>query len=79
MLLMTKYVDGLPLHHFEKVLGRYGIDIPRQSSAGLTGQEVVTRLLDGYRGYVMKDDYAGYTALDALAGVECLRGQPFLE
>jgi len=28
MLLMTKYVDGLPLHRFEKVLGRHGVDIP---------------------------------------------------
>jgi hypothetical protein len=26
-------------------------------------QEVPTRLLDGYRGYVMTDDYAGYNAL----------------
>ncbi len=31
------------------------------------------RLLDGYRGYGMKDDYAGYTALDTPAGVEHLR------
>jgi len=30
MLLSTKYVNGLPLHKFEKVLGRYDIDIPRQ-------------------------------------------------
>lgn len=28
----------LPLHLFEKVLGRYGIDIPCQSSAHLTGR-----------------------------------------
>ena len=33
MLLATKYVDGLPLHLFEKVLGRYGVDIPRQTLA----------------------------------------------
>lgn len=33
MLLTTKYVDGLPLHRFEKVLGRHGIDISRQTSA----------------------------------------------
>ncbi|WP_163007169.1 IS66 family transposase, partial [Pseudomonas viridiflava] len=33
MLLTTKYVDGLPLHRFEKVLGRPGIDIPRQTLA----------------------------------------------
>ncbi|PTR29552.1 transposase [Pseudomonas sp. GV085] len=136
MLLTTKYVDGLPLHRFEKVLGRHGIDIPRQTLARWviqcgehlqpllnlmrdqllksrvihcdetrvqvlkeqdrepssqswmwvqTGgppdkpvilfdystsraQEVLTRLLDGYRGYVMIDDYAGYNALGAQAG-----------
>jgi len=33
-------------------------------------QEVPTLLLDGYRGYVMTDDYAG--SLDAQAGVERL-------
>lgn len=33
MLLTTKYVDGLPLHRFEKVLGRHGIDLPRQTLA----------------------------------------------
>ena len=33
MLLTTKYVDGLPLHRFQKVLGRHGIDIPRQTLA----------------------------------------------
>ncbi len=33
MLLTTKYVDGLPLHCFEKVLGRHGVDIPRQTLA----------------------------------------------
>ena len=31
MLLTTNYVDGLPLHRFDKVLGRHGIDIPRQT------------------------------------------------
>src|SRR5476651_220661 len=140
MLLTTKYVDGLPLHRFEKVLGRHGIDIPRQTLARWviqcgehfqpllnlmrdsllasrvihcdetrvqvlkepdrdpgsqswmwvqTGgppdkpvilfdystsraQEVPTRLLDGYRGYVMTDDYAGYNALGGQAGVERL-------
>jgi hypothetical protein len=35
-------------------------------------QEVPTRLLDGYRGYVMTDDYAGYNALGAQTGVERL-------
>jgi transposase len=33
MLLTTKYVDGLPLYRFEKVLERHGIDIPRQTLA----------------------------------------------
>ncbi|MBI6606433.1 IS66 family transposase [Pseudomonas viridiflava] len=140
MLLTTKYVDGLPLHRFEKVLGRHGIYISRQTLARWviqcgehfqpllnlmrdrllesrvihcdetrvqvlkepdrepssqswmwvqTGgppdrpvilfdystsraQEVPTRLLDGYRGYVMTDDYAGYNALGAQTGVERL-------
>ena len=140
MLLTTKYVDGLPLHRFEKVLGRHGIDIPRQTLARWviqcgehlqpllnlmrdrllesrvihcdetrvqvlkepdreptsqswmwvqTGgppnqpvilfdystsraQEVPSRLLEGYRGYLMTDDYAGYNALGAQSGVERL-------
>ena len=33
MLLTTKYVDGLPLHRFESVLSRHGVDIPRQTLA----------------------------------------------
>jgi hypothetical protein len=33
MLLTTKYVDGLPLHRVEKVLGRHGVDTPRQTLA----------------------------------------------
>ena len=33
MLLTTKYVDGSPLHRFETVLSRHGIDIPRQTLA----------------------------------------------
>jgi len=35
-------------------------------------QEVPSRLLEGYRGYLMTDDYTGYNALDAQAGVERL-------
>jgi transposase len=31
MLLTIKYVDGLPLHRFEKVLARHGVHIPRQT------------------------------------------------
>ena len=140
MLLTTKYVDGLPLHRFEKVLGRHGIHIPRQTLARRviqcgehfqpllnlmrhsllasrvihcdetqvqvlkepdrepssqlwmwvqTGgppdkpaivfdyspsraQEVPSRLLEGYRGYLMTDDYAGYNAMGAQTGVERL-------
>lgn len=33
MLLITGYVDGLPLPRFEKVLGRHGVDIPPQTLA----------------------------------------------
>lgn len=35
-------------------------------------QEVPLRLLDGYRGYLMTDDYAGYIALAAQPGIERL-------
>ncbi len=35
-------------------------------------QEVPLRLLDGYRGYLMTDDYAGYNALAAQDGIERL-------
>ncbi|WP_201777735.1 IS66 family transposase, partial [Pseudomonas syringae group genomosp. 3] len=33
MLLITKYVDGLPLHRFETVPSRHGIEIARQTLA----------------------------------------------
>lgn len=33
MLLTTKYTDGIPLHRFERMLSRHGIDIPRQPLA----------------------------------------------
>jgi len=33
MLLTTKYVDGLPLYRFEKILTRGQVDIPRQTLA----------------------------------------------
>ncbi len=140
MLLTTKYVDGLPLHRFEKVLGRHGVDVSRQTLARWvmqcsellqplinlmrdqllesrvihcdetrvqvmkepgreatsqswmwvqTGgppdkpvilfdystsreQEVASRLLAGYRGYLMTDDYSGYNAIEQQAGVERL-------
>jgi len=140
MLLTTKYVDGLPLYRFEKVLGRHGVDIPRQTLARWViqccehfqpllnlmrerllespvihcdetrvqvlkepdrdptsqswmwvqasgppdrkvvwfdyttsrGREVPLRLLDGYRGYLMTDDYAAYNAVGAQPGVERL-------
>ena len=140
MLLTTKYVDGLPLYRFEKVLARHGIDLPRQTLARWviqcgehlqpllnllheqllaspvihcdetrvqvlkevgrepssqswmwvqTGgppdrpvvlfdyttsraQEVPLRLLEGFSGYLMTDDYAGYNALAARPGIERL-------
>ncbi|CAI8744509.1 transposase [Pseudomonas chlororaphis] len=140
MLLTTKYVDGLPLHRFETVLSRHGIEIPRQTLARWViqcsehfqpllnlmrdrllespvihcdetrvqvlkepdrdptsqswmwvqasgppdrqvvlfdyttsrAQEVPLRLLEGYRGYVMTDDYAGYNALALQPSVERL-------
>ena len=33
MLLTTKYVDGLPLYRFEKVLARHGVELSRQTLA----------------------------------------------
>jgi len=30
-LLTTMYVDGLPFNCFGKLLGRHGVDIPRQN------------------------------------------------
>ena len=140
MLLTTKYADSLPLHRFEKVLKRHGVEIPRQTLArwvmqcgdhlqplvnllrdrllespvihcdetrlqvlkepdrdpgsqswmwvqtggppehpvilfdytSSRAQEVPKRLLEGYRGYLMTDDYAGYNAIAAQDGVERL-------
>lgn len=140
MLLTIKYVDGLPLHRFEKVLARHGIDLPRQTLARWviqcgeqlqpllnllreqllgspvihcdetrvqvlkeagrepssqswmwvqTGgppdrpavlfdyttsraQDVPLRLLAGFSGYLMTDDYAGYNGLAARPGIERL-------
>ncbi|SDR69928.1 MULTISPECIES: IS66 family transposase [Pseudomonadaceae] len=140
MLLTTKYVDGLPLHRFEKVLSRHGIELSRQTLARWviqcgehlqplvnllrdrllegplihcdetrlqvlkepdrdptsqswmwvqTGgppdhpvvlfdytsnraQDVPLRLLEGYRGYLMTDDYAGYNAVAEQDGIERL-------
>ena len=140
MLLTTKYVDGLPLHRFEKVLGRHGVDVSRQTLARWvmqcsehlqplinlmrdrllesrvihcdetrvqvmkepdreptsqswmwvqTGgppdtpvilfdyftsreQEVPVRLMTGYSGYLMTDDYSGYNAIERQPGIERL-------
>jgi transposase len=140
MLLTTKYVDGLPLHRFEKVLNRHGIELSRQTLARWViqcgeqlqpllnllrdwlldspvihcdetrvqvlkepdrdpssqswmwvqkggppdkpvilfdystsrAQEVPLRVLQGYRGYLMTDDYAGYNAVAAQDGIERL-------
>lgn len=140
MLLITKYVDGLPLARFEHVLHRHGIQVPRQTLARWvmgaatllqplhnlmrdtlfdgpfihmdeTGVQVLkeknksptshsymwvqaggppdkpvviydydpsrsgavpSRLLSGYRGYLMTDGYEGYNALARTEGVEHL-------
>jgi transposase len=140
MLLITKYIDGLPLSRFEYVLNRHGVNVPRQTLArwvigashllqplhnlmrdtlfdgpfmhmdetvvqvlkekdksptsnsymwvqagGPPGKPVViydyapsrsgavpTRLLLGYRGYLMTDGYDGYNALARTDGIEHL-------
>lgn len=140
MLLTTKYVDGVPLHRFEKVLSRHGIELSRQTLArwviqssehlqplvnlmrdrllasplihcdetrlqvlkepdrdptsqswmwvqtggppnhpvvlfdytSSRAQDVPLRLLEGYQGYLMTDDYAGYNAVANQPGVERL-------
>lgn len=140
MLLTVKYVDGLPLNRFAKVLGRHGVDMPRQSLAraaiaaskalqplfnlardnlldsavihmdetpvqvlkepdkppggrgfmwvqrgGPPDQPVVLfdydpsqsgdvpkRLLEGWQGYLMTDDYNGYNAVARRDGIEHL-------
>ena len=140
MLLITKYIDGLPLARFEYVLGRHGVKVPRQTLArwvigaanllqplhnlmrdalfdgpfihmdetviqvlkekdkkptsnsymwvqagGPPDKAVViydydpsrsgavpTRLLLGYRGYLMTDGYEGYNALARTEGIEHL-------
>lgn len=140
MLLITKYIDGLPLARFEYVLNRHGVKVPRQTLArwvigashllqplhnlmrdtlfdgpflhmdetvvqvlkekdksptsnsymwvqagGPPGKPVViydydpsrsgavpTRLLSGYRGYLMTDGYDGYNALARTEGIEHL-------
>ena len=48
MLLTTKYVDGIPLHRFEKVLQRHGVDIPRQTLARwvIQGSELLQSLVN---------------------------------
>jgi transposase len=38
-------------------------------------QDVPLRLLEGYRGYLMTDDYAGYNAVAAHAGIERLHAR----
>ncbi len=140
MLLTTKFVDGIPLHRFERVMQRHGLKIPRQTLArwviessrqlqplynlmqdqllqspyihcdetrvqvlkepdrspdnqswmwvmrsgqperpillyeysSTRNQSVPLRLLEGYQGYLMTDDYAGYNAIAKQAGIERL-------
>lgn len=140
MLLTTKFVDGIPLHRFERVMQRHGLKIPRQTLArwviessrhlqplynlmqdqllqspyihcdetrvqvlkepdrspesqswmwvvrsgrperpillyeysSTRNQSVPLRLLEGYQGYLMTDDYAGYNAIAKQSGIERL-------
>lgn len=140
MLLTTKFVDGIPLHRFERVMQRHGLKIPRQTLArwviessrqlqplynlmqdqllqspyihcdetrvqvlkepdrspdnqswmwvmrsgqperpillyeysSTRNQSVPLRLLEGYQGYLMTDDYAGYNAIAKQPGIERL-------
>lgn len=140
MLLAVKFVDGLPLAHFEHVLDRHGVPVPRQTLARwvigcagvlqplhnlmrdilldgsliymdetvvqvLKGQDrsptsnsymwvqtggppdrsvvlydydpsrsakVSTRLLEGFKGYLMTDGYAGYNEIERTQGIERL-------
>lgn len=139
-LLTVKYVDGVPLNRFAKVLSRHEVEIPRQSLAraviatrralqplhnllrdtlldaevlhmdetpvqvckeaakaptaksymwvqrgGPPGRSVILfdydpsrssevpkRLLEGWQGYLMTDDYAGYAAVARRDGIEPL-------
>lgn len=57
MLFTTKYVDGTPLHRFEKVLQRHGVDIPRQTLARwvIQGSELLQSLVN-----LMRDQLFAY-------------------
>lgn len=58
MLLTTKYVDGIPLHRFEKVLQRHGVDIPRQTLARwvIQGSELLQSLVNLMRDQLWAHD-----------------------
>lgn len=58
MLLTTKYVDGTPLHRFEKVLQRHGVDIPRQTLARwvIQGSELLQPLVNLMRDQLFMHD-----------------------
>lgn len=56
MLLITKYVDGLPLHRFEKVLGRHSVVVSRQTLARWVMQcrELLPPLINLMRGQLLE-------------------------
>lgn len=58
MLLTTKYVDGTPLHRFEKVLSRHGVEIPRQTLArwAIQGSDVLQALVNLMRDQLWTHD-----------------------
>lgn len=58
MLFTTKYVDGTPLHRFEKVLHRHGVQIPRQTLARwvIQGSEVLQPLVNLMRDQLWAHD-----------------------
>jgi transposase len=65
MRLTTKYVDGLPLHRFEKVLGRHGLDIPCQTLArwviqcGEHFQPLLNLMRDSLLGSLLRSNQKG--------------------
>lgn len=55
-IITSKYADGLPLYRLSGILGRYGIEMPRQtlSESVLKVAEKVVPLIDYMQQYLMK-------------------------
>ncbi len=49
-LMVSKFLDGLPLYRLEKITARYGLDVSRQTMARwlIQGSEWLTRLTDAF-------------------------------